>query len=201
MRAGSSSTARQLGAIIVLATTIGLVLVDVLSPGVREWWGRHDFTTSVVAGMLVLLLTVLVADRVVSARQLRERSRAIAAQAAILMAQAGRTASVVSAVRDDPESRDAASEEVRTYMTMLLISAPVLMNAQLSLAFLEDAQRLGGELARALALAQAPLGRDTADRVGAAAEGVRASARPLLAILNADELMAAVTDGNAGADP
>lgn len=190
-----------IGASAVSLVTVALILLDLLSPGVRHWWTRHEFTASVVAGMLVLLLTVLVADRVVSRRQLRDRSRAIAAQAAILMAQASRSAHAVSAMLDDPESRDAAADEVRTFMTMLLISAPVLIDAALSRAFLEEAQRLGGELARALARTSAAApDDDSANRVHAAAERVRLAARPLLLILDDEELIAVVSGDGATTD-
>jgi hypothetical protein len=43
-----------------------------------------------VSGLLVLLITVLVADQVVKLRQINERSRVVAAQAAIVTTQAVR---------------------------------------------------------------------------------------------------------------
>jgi hypothetical protein len=41
----------------------------------------------VLSGLLVLLLTVLIVDRVTRTRQLRNQSRAIAAQAALIVAR------------------------------------------------------------------------------------------------------------------
>ncbi|MGZ4165773.1 MAG: hypothetical protein ACXVRP_05235 [Solirubrobacteraceae bacterium] len=41
----------------------------------HRWWAEHAFTTTLVGGLLVLLVTVLIADRVIHARQLRDRSR------------------------------------------------------------------------------------------------------------------------------
>lgn len=107
-------------------------------------------TTSLVAGLLVLLVTVLIADRVVTARQLRDRSRAIAAQAAIVMTQAARAAQLATAMLDGIGDREAAGDELGSYGTVLLIAAPMLIDAPLSRAVLEAAQRLAGELARAL---------------------------------------------------
>jgi hypothetical protein len=105
-------------------------------------------------GLLVLLITVLVVDQVVSIRQLNDRARAIAAQAAIVVTQARRTAQAVSQAvnpHDGQGDRDAAVDEFRTYMMMLLVAAPVLIDAKVSRDFLEQAQVLGAELAKALA--------------------------------------------------
>ena len=52
-------------------------------------------TTDTVAGLLVLLITVLVADQVIRLRQIKDRVRAVAAQAAILVNQAIRSAQAV----------------------------------------------------------------------------------------------------------
>ena len=60
-------------------------------PTVNRYWSRHTFTSSVVAGVLVLLLTVLIVNRVARIRQLRNQSRAIGAQSAVILAQAVRT--------------------------------------------------------------------------------------------------------------
>ena len=58
--------------------------------------------------------------------------------------QAIRSAQAVASSRD----RDAAGDEFRTYMMMLLVGAPVLIDATASRNFLEHAQALGGEMAR-----------------------------------------------------
>ena len=52
------------------------------------------------------------------------------------------------------DSHETASDEFRTYMMMLLVAAPVLIDARTSRAFLEQAQALGGEMVRALASAR-----------------------------------------------
>jgi hypothetical protein len=82
-------------------------------------------------------------------RQLRSQSRAIAAQAAVIVGQAARTADFVA--RTSPsDDHDEASDELRTYTQMLLTSAPVLIDAEVSRTFLETAQRLAAQLFRAL---------------------------------------------------
>jgi hypothetical protein len=82
----------SLAAAVVTLAAAGLVVLDVDDGGLRRWWAGHALTTDTVAGLLVLLITVLVADQVVRLRQVNGRSRAVAAQAAIMVAQATRSA-------------------------------------------------------------------------------------------------------------
>ena len=62
----------------------------------RRWWSAHALTTDTVSGLLVLLITVLVADQLLSRQQSRNRARAVAAQAAIMVAQATRAGKAVA---------------------------------------------------------------------------------------------------------
>ena len=186
-------------ALVVALVALVLAVLDLYDGSVRSWWARHAFTTSIVSGILVLLVTVLIVNRVLSVRQLRDRSRAIAAQAAIVMSQAARATRAVVAVLKGGD-RDTASDELRTYMTMLLISAPVLIDASLSRTFLEEAQRLGAELARALA---ATRDREPTDelraRLDAAVDRMRVVSQPLLDILKPQERLV-VTAQDTGTD-
>ncbi len=166
-----------LAAIVVTLLTVALVILDLADAGTRRWWDGHAITTDTVSGLLVLLITVLVVDQVVSLRQLNDRARAIAAQAAIVVTQARRTTQAVSQAinpHDGQGDRDAAVDEFRTYMMMLLVAAPVLIDAKVSRDFLEQAQVLGAELAKALAATAKP-----ADGAAKAADGAaKAPARP-----------------------
>ena len=140
-------------AVVVTVVTCVLVIGDLVDGGMRRWWDGHALTTDTVAGLLVLLITVLVVDQVVSARQFNDRARAVGAQVAIIVAQAERTTREVSqAVAQGlgPGDRDAASDDFRTYMIMLMVGAPVLIDAKVSRDFLEQAQALAGEMARVL---------------------------------------------------
>jgi len=83
-------------ALVVTLVTGTLVMLEVTDVGLRRWWAFHALTTDTVAGLLVLLITVLVADQVVRLRQINGRARAVAAQAAILVNQAIRSAQAVS---------------------------------------------------------------------------------------------------------
>jgi hypothetical protein len=72
-------------------------------------------------------------------RQARQRGHAVAAQAAIVAAQAARSAKAVSAAIDGSGDRGAASNGLRTYMMMLLTGAPVLIADPVARRFLEQA--------------------------------------------------------------
>jgi hypothetical protein len=182
------------GAVIVTLGTVALVLLDLADRGFRLWWLSHAFTTDTVAGVLVVLLTVLVVDQVVRRRQIQDRARAISAQAAILVAQASRAAQAVSGVLTGSGDRDAAGDAFRTYMIMLMVAAPVLIDAKISRDFLEEAQRLGGEMAHALA----SLGRDgpapSTARIDAAAQRLKDASAPLMAQLTQEERTAIDAD-------
>jgi hypothetical protein len=194
-----------LAALAATLVTAGLVLADINDAGMRHWWSGHALTTDTVSGLLVLLITLQVVNQVVRRRQLRDRAQAVAAQAAIMMAQADRASSAVSAVLDGSGDRSSASDEFRTYMMMLLVGAPVLIDGRLSRAFLEQAQHLGGEMARVLATmakAHRPEHEPAAPhaRLNEATAQLRAVAAPLLRPLNVSELAAAGVD-NTGNQP
>ena len=172
-----------LAAIGVTIVTAILVVTDLTDHGISAWWARHAFTASVTGGILVLAVTVLIADRVVAARSLRERAQAIAAQAAIVMAQAARATRAVKSALDpgDDGDAEAAGDELRTYMTMLLLSSGLLIEASVSRTFLEEAQLLARDLARGVAAARSGDGAEAAQRgLDAAVARVRAASRPLL---------------------
>jgi hypothetical protein len=180
-------------AIFVTGAACGLIALEVTNRGVRRWWALHAFTTSAAAGLVVLLITVLVVDQVVRFHQVKNRSQATAAQAAIVMAQGTRSAKAVTVFLQKPDDRDAASDEVRTYLTMVLFAAPILIDAALSRRFLEQAQHLGAELARAFStdLHDPNAVSATQARIDTAASGVRNAAEPLVQVLDAQQLEAA----------
>jgi hypothetical protein len=188
------------GALIVMAVTAALVVLDVDDGSVHRYWSRHSFTSSVLSGVLVLLLTVLIVDRVISVRQQRNQSRAIAAQAMVIVAQAKRTVDAISTASATPDDRDEASDELHTYTQMLLTSAPVLIEAELPRTFLESAQRLAAQLYRALQGAGGGWVGDTTTRLNGAVAQLQATAAPLFQALNLEQRMAVVADdGGSGA--
>src|SRR5579862_9416179 len=97
-----------------------------------------------------------------------------------MMGQAARSSRAVSAALDGSGDRGSATDEVRTYMVMLLVGAPVLIDATMSREFLEQAQHLGAEMLRALGgKAPGPAGPSSA-RLNDAYQRLRTAAAPLL---------------------
>jgi hypothetical protein len=187
------------GALTVLILTAVLVVLDVSDASVHRYWSRHSFTSSVVSGLLVLLLTVLVVDRVARLRQVRNQSRAIGAQAAIILAQAERTADAISAA-SSAEDRQDASDQLRTYGQMLLTSTPVLIDAARPRAFLEEAQRAAAQMFRALRESE-HAGKDkTKGRLDDVVKRLRKAAAPLVAALNRQQQQAVSVDGDGSQD-
>jgi len=181
-------------AALITLVTLGLVTVDLTDAAARRWWADRAFATDVVAGILVVLITVLVVDQVVKVRQLKDRARAMAAQAAILMLQAARAKQSVSAAMNGSVDQNAALDEVRTYMIILSISAPVLIDARVSRTFLEQAQRLGAELARALASGAKASGETSTgsdSRLEDSFQRLRSASAPLMEVFTPEERSAA----------
>jgi hypothetical protein len=136
--------------------------------------------------MLVLLITVLVVNQLLNLRQDRQRGQAVASEAAIIEAQAGRAAKAVSSVIDGSGDRGAASDTFRTYMVMLLIGAPVLIDDPVARNFLERAQNLGGVMTRTLAIIdRSPHGAAVpSDGLDDAVQQIQSAAAPLLRLLS-----------------
>lgn len=184
------------GAFTVSAITAALVVLDLSVPSIHRFWSRHSFTSSVLAGVLVVLLTVLVVDRVVRVRELRNQSRAIGAQAAVILGQAGRTKDAVTTAKSD-DDRDQADAELRTYTQMVLNSAPLLINATVPRTFLEAAQRVAAQLSRALRATGDEQRRQANARLDDGVAHLREAAAPLLAVLNLAQ-RAAVSPDDSG---
>jgi hypothetical protein len=184
-------TSRLLGwaaAILAMLITLTLVVAELNDRGLRRWGAVHPLTTDTVAGLLVLLVTVLVVNQLLNLRQARLRGHAVAAQAAIIGAQAVRAAKAVSSVTGGSGGRGAADDGFRTYMMMLLIGAPVLIADPVARHFLEQAQNLGGVMARTLAaMDKSPHGAAVpSDRLNDAVKQLQSAAAPLVQLLSPD---------------
>jgi hypothetical protein len=181
-----------------MAVVLALIALDLLDGGFNRWFDHHSFTTDVVSTLLGLAVTALVIDRIAERRRLRERSQVMAAQAAMIAAQARRATRTLTEALDGGGERDAAADELRTFVTLLLTAAPVLMDAAPTRHLLEESQRLAAEIARALAVTRA--GDRPAElerRLNDASDRVRAAVAPLLGVLDLDQQSA--VDGLAGA--
>jgi hypothetical protein len=171
-----------LAAILVTLLTPGLIVSSLDDAGVRHWWDNHSLTTDTVAGLLVLLITVLIVNQLLNRRQIRQRSLAVAAQTAIMVAQAAQSAGAISSVSGGSGDRSAASDGFRTYTMMLLISTPVFIEDQAAERFLEQAQHLGGVMVRTLALISKSKGNAAVpgDGLDEAMKQLQIAAAPLL---------------------
>jgi hypothetical protein len=169
-----------------MLATLALIAGELTHAGQRRWWAARPLTTDTVSGLLVLLITVLVVNHLLTRRQARQRGHAVAAQAAIIVAQAARSAGAVSSVTGGPGGRGAASDGFRTYMMMLLISAPVLIGDPVARRFLEQAQYLGAVMAAALtATGRPPDGAAVpGGRLDGAVQQLQSTAAPLLQLLS-----------------
>lgn len=190
-----------LAALVVTLIACALVILDLNDGGLRRWNDVHALTTDTVAGLLVLLITVLVADQVIRLSQINARARAVAAQAAIVVSQAIRSSQAVSGALAGSGDRDVAGDEFRTYMMMLLVAAPVLIDAKVSRNFLEQAQALGGEMARALAAKARKPGQASYPTAGLddAVQRLKTASTPLLQVLDPETQL--LISGNQPADP
>jgi hypothetical protein len=131
--------------IAVTLLTLALIVLDVSDGAFRRWWSARAFTTDAIVGILVVLISVLIVNQALGIRRQRERFRATAAQASMVLSQAIRATRAVVACTTTG-GRTAVSDEVRTYMIMLMIAAPILIDGKTPRAFLEHAQTLGGML-------------------------------------------------------
>ena len=189
-----------LAALAVTLITAALLIGEVTDTAMRRWWATHALTTDTVSGVLVLLITLLVVDQVLRLRQINDRARAVAAQAAIIMSQAVRASrAVTQGVADGAagSDRDAAADELRTYMMMLMVGAPVLIDARASRTFLEQAQAVAGLLALSLGeTASSSASASVDSRLDGAVQRLRDASTPVLSVLDPQARAAVLGDGS-----
>jgi hypothetical protein len=186
-----------LAAATVALVACVLVILDLTDAGLRRWWDAHALTTDTLAGLLVLMITILVVDQVVRLRQGNSRARAIAIQVAILMTQANTASRAVSQFLAGSGDRDMAYEQFRTYTMMLLSVGPVLIDARTSRNFLERAQDLDAAMAQALSVLATAPGQEKfpAPRLDDTLQALKSTSTPLLQNLT-PELRSAVRGDN-----
>jgi hypothetical protein len=180
---------------VVIASAVVLVVLDIANRGVEHFWDAHSLTVDTLSGLLVVAVTVLIVDQVVRRRQLTGQSRVVAAHAGIILAQARRSVQAAKSAQDAGADRSEAGDELRNYLLMLLVGAPVLIDSPVARRFLEQAQALGAEIASIVSPSDlAGLARNAPPGgLDQAVERLRAAAAPLLAVLSAAE-RSAVTD-------
>jgi predicted Co/Zn/Cd cation transporter (cation efflux family) len=128
---------QELIAAAVMAVVLTLIAFDLVDHSFNTWFDRHSFSTDAVSTLLGLAVAALVVDRISDRRRLRDRAQVMAAQGAMIAAQALRATQAVTSALDGSGDREAAGDELRTFMTMMLTGAPVLMDALQTREFLE----------------------------------------------------------------
>jgi len=172
----------------VMAVVLGLIALDLVDHAFSAWLDRHSFATDAVSTLLGLAVAALVLDRISARRSLRDRAQVMAAQGAMIAAQALRATGAVTSALDGSGDRDAAADELRTFMMMMLTGSPVLMDAPDTREFLERSQHLAAEIARALGVTRSGDRPDDIDRrLNDAAGQVRTAVQPLLQTLDVDQ--------------
>ncbi len=178
---------QRVSAAVAAAALVAAVVTDLVFPAVEAWWSEHSLTGAVVAGVLVLAVTVLIVDEVTASRQLRDRARVAAVQAVIVFGQVKRTGEALLAVTDPAENND-TDEEVRSLSTMLLIAAPALFDDPVAQVFMEQAQRFSATLLR-VGQRRSAHGVSAVDRqlLSDQSAAMQAALGPLLARLKPEE--------------
>jgi hypothetical protein len=172
----------------VMVVVLALIALDIVDDSFNAWFDHHSFTTDAVSTLLGLAVAALVVDRISDRRRLRDRAQVMAAQGAMIAAQGLRANQAVTGALDGNGDRETAEDELRTYLTMMLTGAPVLMDAPATRTFLETSQHLAAELARALVVTRSGDRPDDVDkRLSDAAGQVRVTVEPLLQTLNVDQ--------------
>jgi hypothetical protein len=69
--------------VAVALLSSALIVLDLNDGAFRRWWSARAFTTDAIAGILIVLITVLIVNQVLEIRRNRERFRATAAQASM----------------------------------------------------------------------------------------------------------------------
>jgi hypothetical protein len=171
-----------------MAVVLALIALDLVDNDFNAWSNSHSFATDAVSTLLGLAVAALVIDRISARRRLHDQAQVMAAQGAMIAAQALRATEAVTSALDGSGERDAAGDELRTFMMMMLTGAPVLMDEPHTREFLETSQHLAAELARALGVTGSGAHPDDIDqRLNDAATQVRAAAQPLLQTLDLDQ--------------
>ena len=103
---------RRLGAVVIAAAIVVLIVDDLTEQHFAHWWDAHAITTSLISDLLIVGATAFIFDEVVAYRQRKDRSLSVAAQALIVYGQAREAYQAVMANLSDPSS--ATSNSLRS---------------------------------------------------------------------------------------
>jgi hypothetical protein len=171
-------------AVAIASGLVAIVACDLWIASFRDWWDRHSLTGSIVSSLLVLGVTALIVDEILARRQRRERATSVAVQGMIVYTQAVRAYAALTGTGTDESD---LGEEMRSLANMILTASPSLFDDPQARVFLENLQRLAGEMVRTIPSSGLVSGQPSDDRaqLAAAMSAVRTSRLPLLARLPA----------------
>jgi len=175
---------RRLMAVAIASGLVAIVACDLWIASFRDWWDRHSLTGSIVSSLLVLGVTALIVDEILARRQRRERATSVAVQGMIVYTQAVRAYAALTGTGTDESD---LGEEMRSLANMILTASPSLFDDPQARVFLENLQRLAGEMVRTIPSSGLVSGQPSDDRaqLAAAMSAVQTSRLPLLARLPA----------------
>lgn len=175
---------RRLMAVAIASGLVAIVACDLWIASFRDWWDRHSLTGSIVSSLLVLGVTALIVDEILAQRQRRERATSVAVQGMIVYTQAVRAYAALTGTGTDESD---LGEEMRSLANMILTASPSLFDDPQARVFLENLQRLAGEMVRTIPSSGLVSGQPSDDRaqLAAAMSAVQTSRLPLLARLPA----------------
>jgi hypothetical protein len=173
---------RRLGAVLIAAAVIALVLCDLNVHGFAGWWDRHAITTSIASDLLIVGATALIFDEVQARRQRKDRSLSVAAQGLIVYGQAREAYQAVMTSVADPSAEDGIPDELHDLASNLLVASPSLFDDPDARDFLLQLDRLMASLfAAASGRSGRPDGLGRTDLLTKQMNQVQSSFRPLVA--------------------
>jgi hypothetical protein len=173
---------RRLGAVVIAAAIVVLIVDDLTEQHFAHWWDAHAITTSLISDLLIVGATAFIFDEVVAYRQRKDRSLSVAAQALIVYGQAREAYQAVMANLSDPSSGNGVPDELRDLASNLLVASPSLFDDPDARDYLLQLDRLMASLfAAASGRFDRPDGLGQTSALTQQMNQVQASFRPLVA--------------------
>jgi hypothetical protein len=173
---------RRIGAVLIAAAIVALIVYDLTGHGFSLWWDEHAITTSLVSDLLIVGATALIFNEVVAYRQRKDRSLSVAAEGLIVYGQAREAYQAVMASISDRSADGGIPAELRDLASNLLVASPSLFDDPEARDFLLNLDRLMASLfAAAAGRSGRPDSLGRTDRLTQQMDQVQSSFQPLVA--------------------
>jgi hypothetical protein len=173
---------RRIGAVLIAAAVIAIIVYDLNVPGFSLWWDKHAITTSIASDLLIVGATALIFDEVQARRRRKDRSLSVAAQGLIVYGQAREAYQAVMAGVNDPSAGGGIPDELRDLASNLLVASSSLFDDPDARDFLLQVDQLMASLfAAANGRSDRPDGLGRTDLVTKQMNQVQSSFAPLVA--------------------